>query len=112
MGPNLHHFNRDMYPFGGFGGSMGDLGFGGGYNSFGGGFGGYGGYSSMFNGMNGYGRHDMASTLGPFSACLISRSRFDFFSFQCRYSTDNFLKLRNRVPSTLILSEFLLIVGK
>jgi len=116
MNPILNSFGRDMYPYGGMGmgmhSSMSDLSYG--MNGLGGmgmgmGFGGLGGFGGYP--MNAYRRHGVISTIGPFSACFESHSRFDFFGFQCRMPTDSFFKLRHRVPTTLVLSEFLLVLG-
>lgn len=118
MNPILHSFGRDMYPYGAMGSmhgsSMSDIGFGasylGGLNGLGG-LGGFGGGLGGYPMMNNYRRHDMISTIGPFSGCFESYSKFDFFGFQCRMPTDSFLKLRTRIPATLIFSEFLLVLG-
>lgn len=112
MNPLAYAFNRDQYAFGSYGMGLGSMGYGGlGFGS------GYGlGYGSMdHHGAGGYGgaygTHGMISTLGPFSGCFETRTRLDFFGFQCRMPTDNFLKLRNRASGTLIFCEFLLVLG-
>ena len=131
VNPLMHSFSRDLFPWGagssynsgfgsGFGSSLfgGGAGYGnsygssyglGGGNHHGGGYGGgYGnGYGSSMNG--GFG--DMISTVGPFSGCLETRTRYDFFGFQCRTPTESFLKFRHRASGTLLFCEFLLILG-
>lgn len=116
ISPLAYAFNRDQYAFGGYGSGLG-LGMG----SYGlGALGSYGmgGLGSMdhHGGGLGYGAyggsHGMISTLGPFSGCFETRTRLDFFGFNCRMPTDNFLKLRNRASGTLIFCEFLLVLGE
>lgn len=134
MNPLMFSFSRDLYGMGGMGG-IGGMGFGSSMfgSSYGSGYGNglgllgggsmmdhHGGYGAMMGG--GYGRnHHMVSTIGPFSGCYQTRSRFDFFGFQCRIPTESFLKFRNsnysylarhRTSSTLLFCEFLLIMGE
>lgn len=114
INPLAYAFNRDQYAFGAYGG-MGSMlgGYGGlGYGGYGSGLG-YGSVDHHGGGYGGvYGTHGMVSTLGPFSGCFETRTKLDFFGFQCRMPTDNFLKLRNRASGTLIFCEFLLVLGE